>query len=247
MMSGGCAGSEERLVALLYDDGDAAELAQTRAHLATCAPCRQEFEELASTRGLLAAWPDVVNVPRVIYVGEVPRSGRDPEGARGRRWGVFRPFLPALAAAAGVALVFLVSVPFLRFHADADGSLRVGFGTSSGASVSRSELVTRSDLDQGLAQTARYVEELVRSGREQDRQAVLDAVAQALRDQDDAVGDRVASALNAALDEVDRRRRGDLGVVLSSMNDLQVITRTELQRLNAMLASLTPAPDTDKE
>jgi hypothetical protein len=41
---------------------------------------------------------------------------------------------------------------------------------------------------------------------------------------------------------MDRRRRADLGVMLSSMNDLQVITGTELQRMNMMLASLTPTP-----
>ena len=47
-------------------------------------------------------------------------------------------------------------------------------------------------------------------------------------------------AINSALDEMDRRRRADLGVMLSAMNDLQVITGTELQQMNAMLASLTP-------
>ena len=103
------------------------------------------------------------------------------------------------------------------------------------------------DLDQGLAQAARYIEALVQTGREQDRQAVLTAVNQALQDQNAAVGTQVAGALNSAFDEIDRRRRADLGVMLSSMNDLQVITRTELQRLNAMLASLTPAPSADKE
>ena len=102
--------------------------------------------------------------------------------------------------------------------------------------------MTRDDLDQGLSRTAAYLEAMVSDARRQDRQAVLDAVSQALQDQNTTMGRQVATAINSAFDEADRRRRADLGVMLSSMNDLQVITRTELQQLNAMLASLAPTP-----
>jgi hypothetical protein len=241
-MSSVCARSEERLAALLYEDGDPKELAETRAHLATCATCRAEFEELASTRELLAAWPDVVHVPRMVYVDEPAGFDRGREGAEGRHGPRSRPFLPSLAAAAAVALVFLVSAPFLRIHADPGGGLRLGFGASSAAAPG-SILVTKADLDRGLAQTAEYLETLMRAAREQERQEVLAAVDQALRDQSIAAGEQVGRAVNSAFDEIDRRRRADLDVMLSSMNDLQVITRTELQQLNAMLASLAPVPE----
>jgi hypothetical protein len=99
--------------------------------------------------------------------------------------------------------------------------------------------VTRGDLDEGLAHTAEYLEALVRAAREQDRQALLGAVDQAIMDEQASMGEQVIRAINSAFDEMDRRRRADLGVMLSSMNDLQVITGTELERMNAMLASLT--------
>jgi hypothetical protein len=246
-MNGGCAGREEQLVALLYEDGDSAELAETRAHLATCAGCRAEFETLSSTRSLLAAWPDVLNVPKVIYVNEPRRSSGGRAAAQAKKWSIFGGLLPSLAAAAAVALVFFISAPFLRVHTDADGSLRLGFGASSAQVTGASALVTQSDLDRGLAQTAHYLETLMQAGREQDRQQVLTAVNQALSDRNDVMGEQMGRAINAAFDEIDRRRRADLGVMLSSMNDLQVITRTELQQFNAMLASLTPAPSADQE
>lgn len=248
-MSGECAGREERLVALLYDEGDPAELAETRAHLAACEACRTEFEALTSTRELLGAWDDVTSVPRMVHLtGPTEAADRDRSGARHGHWRRSRNFLPSLAAAAAVILVFLASAPFLRFQMGADGSLRLAFGLPSPSASPPPELVTRDDLDQSLAQTAQYLEALVRSGREQDRQEVLATVEQALSDQNAALGEQVGTAINSAFDEIDRRRRADLNVVLSSMNDLQVITQTELQQLNAMLASLTPAPpSTDEE
>jgi hypothetical protein len=243
-MSGACGNREERLVALLYEDGDPSELAEIRAHVATCAACREELEELASTRELLGAWPDVDNAPRMVFVGEPAASagaiGRGPAtSGRGR----LRAFLPSLAAAAAVVLLAVSSALFLRFQVGADGRLRVGFGASPASAVDPSALVTRGDLDRGLARTAEFLEAMARDAREQDRQAVLDAVDQALRDQNAAMGRQVATAINSAFDEADRRRRADLGVMLSSMNDLQVMTGTELRQLSAMVAAVAATPE----
>ena len=150
-----------------------------------------------------------------------------------------RAFLPSLAAAAAVVLLLASSALFLRFQVGADGRLRIGFGASPASTVDGSALVTRGDLDQGLARTAEFLEAMVRDAREQDRRAMLDAVDQALQDQNVSMGQQ---AINSAFDEADRRRRADLGVMLSSMNDLQVITRTELQQLSAMVAAVAAAP-----
>jgi hypothetical protein len=242
-MSGDCGNREERLVSLLYDDGDPSELAEIRAHLETCPSCREEFEELTSTRELLSSWPNVTNAPRMVFLHEPSRSadrigGAPATSVRSGLWA----FLPSLAAAAIVVMLMATSVLFLRFQVGTDGRMRVAFGSPSQSTAAASALVTREDLDHGLAQTAAYLEALVRDAREQDRQAVLDAVDQTLQDRNTEMGRQVASAINSAFDEADRRRRTDLGVMLSSMNDLQVITRTELQQLNAMLASLTPTP-----
>jgi hypothetical protein len=239
-MSGDCGNREERLVSLLYEDGDPADLAEARAHLTTCSACREEFERLTSTRELLGAWPDPVNAPRGIQVEEPERfAGRIPGSAGRKGWGGFRPFLPSLAAAATVVLLLAVSAPFLRFQVGGDGSLHLAFGASSASAAGGTALITRGDFDQGLAQTAEYLEALVRAAREQDRQALLGAVDQALMDEHASMGEQMIRAINSAFDEMDHRRRADLSVMLSSMNDLQVITGTELQRMNAMLASLT--------
>lgn len=253
-MSGECEYSEnrgERLVSLLYEDGDPAELAEMRAHLATCAACREELEKLTETRELLGAWPDVVNVPRMVYVNEPAPSARRGGGA-GRagassRWSRFRPFLPSVAAAAAVILMLGACAPFVRFQVGQDGRLHVGFGASPASATEQSALVTKGDLDQGLTQTAQYLEALVRNGRQQDRQAVLDAVDQALRAQSTSTQAQVTTAINSAFDQMDRQRRADLSVLLSSMNDLQVMTQSQLQQMSAVLASLTPAPGPDQE
>jgi hypothetical protein len=247
-MSGDCGKREERLVSLLYEDGEPAELADIRAHLETCETCREEFEKLTSTRELLAAWPDVVNAPRVVYVNEPARVEHGVRG--GGRWfgrSVLESFLPSLAAAAVVVVLFAVSASFLRFQVGPDGELHVGMAASSTPAAAPTALVTRGDLDQGLAQTAAYLESMMRTAREQDRQALLGVVDQALRDQNASMGVQVSSAIDSAFDEIDRRRRSDLSVMLSSMNDLQVVTGTELQRMNAMLASLAPTPGAEQE
>lgn len=249
-MSGDCEyreTREERLVSLLYEDGDPAELAETRAHLATCAECRQELDELTTTRELLGAWPDVENAPRVIFVND-PAS-RAALGSTGRgRWSRFGAYLPSLATAAAVVLLVGLTLPFLRFQVGGDGTLHVGFHSSAVASARNgSALVTKADLDEGLAQTAQYVEALMRSARQQDRQAMLAVVNQALDDQNTTVTRQVSNAIDSAFDEIDRRRQADMNVMLSSMSDLQAITGSELQRINAVLASLAPAPSTSQE
>lgn len=245
-MSGDCGNREERLVSLLYEDGDPTELEEIRAHLTTCAACREEFEKLSATRELLGAWPDVVNAPSVIYVnGPAGRTGRIGGGKGRVGWGGFGSFLPSLAAAAVVALLFVAAASVTRLRIDPDGRLSIGFRGASTADAAA--LVTRADLDRSLARTAAYLEASARAARQEDRRTLLGVVDQALQDQNASVGARVSSAIDSAFDEIDQRRRADLNVMLSSMNDLQVVTGTELQRMNAMLASLAPAPSAEQE
>ncbi len=244
-MNGECANREERLISLLYEDGDPEELAEIRAHLATCTACREEFERLTSTRALLAEWPNVVNAPRMVYVEEPAEPGGR---MRGRAWrtgwkggGVgFGSLLPSLVTAAAVVLLFGLAASLVRFRIGPNGTLHMALG--SGPASTPTSLVTRADLDQSLARTAAYLEATMRDTRAQDRQAILAVVDQTLQAQNASLGTQMTSAIDSAFDAMDRRRRADLHVVLSSMNDLQVITGTELQRMSAMLASTTPGP-----
>jgi hypothetical protein len=65
-----------------------------------------------------------------------------------------------------------------------------------------SAFVTRSDLNQGLAETAEYLEALIHTARAQDRRALLAAVDEALLDQNASMGEQVTRAINSAFDEV---------------------------------------------
>ncbi len=243
-MNRDCGNREERLASLLYEEGDVDELAGIRAHLATCAECRAEFERLTSARELLAAWPNVVNAPRMVYVNEpVGPAGRTPVAGRSRGWDGVKSFLPSFAAAAAVVLVLAVAASFLRVGVGSDGRLRVGFGASAASAAEPSALVTKGDLDRDLAQTVAYLQATMRTTREQDRQALLAVVDQTLRDQNAALARHMTSAVDSAFEAIDQRRRADLKVMLSSMNDLQVITGTELQRISAVLASATPTAE----
>ena len=129
-MNGTCKYGEEQLVTLLYED-DTAEAVEMRTHLATCADCRAELEELTSTRELLSAWPNVVNVPRMVYVNE--RTGVLDSL---RRWigelGVpaMGTMLKPVAAAAAIVVVVTASIALLDVRVAPDGRLQVGFGSA---------------------------------------------------------------------------------------------------------------------
>jgi hypothetical protein len=73
-----CESWKERLVALLYDELDADERRDIEGHLAGCAGCRAELDELASARSLLAeARFDAPPVsPRVMVLA--PKSVQRP-------------------------------------------------------------------------------------------------------------------------------------------------------------------------
>jgi anti-sigma factor RsiW len=88
-----CENHQSDLVALLYDDIEAADRARVVAHLAACPSCREAFAALETARGLVReAAPAVPRAPRVLVVGR-PR-------ARGR---------VALAFAAGISAALLAA------------------------------------------------------------------------------------------------------------------------------------------
>ena len=49
-----CAGMEEKLAELLFDEATAP--AKVKTHVAECASCREELEALRATMGLMDAW-----------------------------------------------------------------------------------------------------------------------------------------------------------------------------------------------
>ncbi len=87
-----CEALRDDIIALLYDDGEAAERSRARDHLALCVPCRAEYAELKGVRTALGGWTLPTPVP-------VPRQKA-----------AFRWFPTALAAAAGLILGIGVAV-----------------------------------------------------------------------------------------------------------------------------------------
>ena len=265
--SSACGYGDEQLAGLLYEDGDEAELAQTRAHLAECADCRAELEGMTSMKGLLSAWPNAVNAPRMVYVNE--RSGFF---ARLRRWadglgglgelgrglGINAVLKPAMAAAAMV-LVFVASVALLDVRVAPDGSLQIGLGgppsaeqmaaagetsavetAAAAAAAAANAPITREEFEDGLTQTVAYLDDLFQSRSNDERRLLLAAIDDRMQQQGLAMSDQLRGAVNTAMNDMQQQHEGDLRLIFSAVDELGVVTGMELQRMNSILASLMP-------
>jgi hypothetical protein len=257
-----CNYGEEQLAALLYEDGDPAELAQTRAHLAECADCRAELEEMTSMKSLLSAWPNAANAPRMVYVNE-------PSGflARLRRWaaglggsgtglghsrgsgfglGLNAVLKPAMAAAA-VVLVFALSLTVLDVRVAPDGSLQVGLGIFSEeptaeqlAATAANTPISREEFEQGLTQTVAYLEDLFQTRSADERRLLMAAIDERMQEQGLVMSEQMRGVMNTALTDMEQRHEGDLRLIFSAVDELNLVTGMELQRMNTILASLMP-------
>jgi len=241
-MKNACEDRIERLMDLLYGEGEEADRAEMRSHLAECKACRSAYEGLASTRESLTAWPNVERAPSVVYVNE-----REGLLTRVRRWAdelgglLLGPVLKPAAAAAVLVAVLALSVNVLDVRVAPDGSVRVGLGggeTAEGPVPAAQQTVTRQQLQQGLAEMATYIEDLVRTTRAEDRQAVLAALEGRLDQRDAALSNQLVQTVSAAFDEMDARQQQSIDYFNGLLNDYQYMTMTELQRTNSILASL---------
>ncbi len=92
---------KQRLVSFLYGETSERERAEVEAHLAGCAACAEEVDELRAVRADLAAWQ-----PPVADLGF--RIVREPVTPSRRWWAV--PAWAPVAMAAGVLLALAASV-----------------------------------------------------------------------------------------------------------------------------------------
>ena len=258
-MSSACGYEEEQLASLLYEDGDDADMIEMRAHLAACAHCRAEFERLTSMKDLLSAWPNAVNVPRMIYVNERPsflasllRWG-DEIGRLGMKT-VLRP----VVAAAAVVLVFAASAALLDVRVAPDGRVQIGFGSdpptaeqmgdaASGAAGETVAAVSREEFQDDLTQAVSYLEDLFRSRSDDERRLLIATIDERMQQQGLAMSRQLRGAVDAALTDVQREHENDLGLVFSAIDELGVMTGMQLQRMNTILASLVQREPDDKE
>jgi len=258
-----CNYGEEQLASLLYEDGDPAEMAQTRAHLAECTDCRAELEHMTSMKDLLSAWPNAVNAPRMVYVNERAgflarlRRWADEIGGLGTKLGINAVLKPAMAAAAMV-LVFAASVAVLDLRVAPDGSLQIGFGGSPAAEqpdataeqlavAAETAPISREEFREGLTQTVSYLEDLIRSRSDDERRLLMAAIDERMQQQGLVVSEQLRGVVNAALTDMQQQHEGDLRLIFSAVDELGVVTGMELQRMNTILASLMPNGPSEEE
>jgi hypothetical protein len=112
---------KEHLVGFLYDEVTPAERAAIEAHLAACAACRREVEELRGVRGHLAGWTPPEPELGFRIVRDAPPRARWT-GWRAPAWGF------GLAAAATLVLAAAAAVAHLEVRYDAQGvTVRTGW------------------------------------------------------------------------------------------------------------------------
>ena len=111
---------KERLVAYLYEDGDAAERAAIEAHLAECAACASELQDLQGVRRHLAEW----STPEIDLGFRVVREPVAPP--RRPQWSV--PAWAALPVAAMLLLAVGAALASVELRYDSSGfTLRTGW------------------------------------------------------------------------------------------------------------------------
>ncbi len=251
-MNATCENREEMLISLLYEDGDPTELAAARAHLAECAECRQAYEELLGTRDMLAAWPNVTNAPRIVYVAET-----DTDRGAARLWRRLSEFgsrgagallRPALAMAAGV-IVIVIAAATVRFQVTPEGVLQVGFGprsVSEATQMAQTEAnageeivpVSREEFTLAMQEMAGYMTDLVQNTRARDRQLLLATLQEELDGRDARLTESLLTAVDNAFATDFTSLRNGLANLTLAYQDLYDITGSELQKTNAILAAL---------
>jgi hypothetical protein len=82
------------------------------------------------------------------------------------------------------------------------------------------------------------MEELFRSRSDEERRLLMAAIDERLQEQGIAMGEELQGAVDAAFGDIQQQQESDLGLIFSAIDELGVITGSELQRMNNILASL---------
>jgi hypothetical protein len=129
--------------------------------------------------------------------------------------------------------------------------LQVGWGLF-GAEPSAEDLaitaanapISRDEFREGLAQTVGYLEELHNSRSADERRLLMAAIDERMQEQGLVMNEQLRGVMNAALTDMEQRHEGDLRLIFSAVDELNLVTGMELQRMNTILASLMPrAPE----
>jgi hypothetical protein len=224
--------SKELLVSYLYDELDTRERESFRAHLASCADCRDEIAGLRTTQGHLSAWaPPEPDLGFQI----IRRASAQPPAPRMRLnplWG--------LAAAAALVLAAGAALANIEVRYGSEGLvLRTGWsrtvdGSTSTAGAAAASGVATVDwkqraeaLERRLTQLETSLQQTASAPADADvLRRVSELIGQSEKRQERAMGVRLTQ-LNQ---DIDARRKIDLALIDQGLMRLQSTSGAELRQ-----------------
>ena len=236
--------NEELIVGYLYEELSADERQAVESHLAACAACRLEVEELQSTRQHLTLWS-----PPVPDLGfRLIRGGAAPAPALPRRSRLVPAF--AFAAAAVIVLAVAAAIANVEVRYGSDGMMvRTGWArgeqgpqqTPVPAAVPAASSGDFAALDRRLREIETALEsqpapstQTVAFSRMSDAEMlrrVRQIVSEAEARQDTAVAQRLVGVIR----DFNMQRRADLASIQQGLGQYQGQTNAEIAQSREML------------
>jgi hypothetical protein len=226
------------LVAYLYDEIAPTDRLSFEAHLATCAHCRSELDELRGVRAQLTTW-----APPAL---EAPVGRAAPAVARRAWWSG----IPAWAQVAAAILVVGISaaVANLTVHVGSDGvTIRTGWSSDAAARGFNRANVGATDAQPKLRATddnAPAVSRADLAALEQQLRREMQASAAAsraanLRTPAVLNEDQVVRRVRSLIAESERRQQNELALRIAGVvNDVNVARAADLARIRQTLGAI---------
>jgi hypothetical protein len=255
--------SKELIVGYIYDELSIDERLEFDGHLAVCAECRLEIDELRATRAHLGLWsPPVPNLDfRVI------RGGAAPVAAVPQRSRLVPAF--AFAAAAVIVLAVAAAIANVEVRYATDGlTVRTGWARTAasteapitGAPAATAPQVVATSTAPEFAELQRRlgdIESRLSAAASEGFQPVSDvrmSDAEMLRRVRQIVGEAesrqqtaVAEHLLGIVRDFERQRRTDVALIQQGIGQYQGLTNTEIAQNRVMLNDLVRAASTRQE
>ncbi len=245
---------KERLVAFLYGETSDRDRAEVEAHLAGCAACAEEVDDLRAVRVDLTAWqpPDADLGFRMVREAETP----------GRRWRQVPAWAP-MAVAAGLLLAFAASVQVE--YGNGAIVVRTGWATvgappdriAAGPAVpatavarpagqSGSAAMTEADVRAAMASLESRLRAEMASTRPAstpgagggpglDRAAVVKQVEGLIEASERRQQRELAFRLAQAMQDVDTQRRSDMVRIENGLGQIEGLTGQEVARQSRLI------------
>jgi hypothetical protein len=216
-----CDFSRAKLLGYFYEDVAAGEKTEIAAHLAGCACCRDELEQLRQTVRALRQWPDEEPNLRLQFVGQKTALGEWLARLRQKSWPKF-----AMAFAGGLACA-LVILALMNFEVNySEGRFSAKFNLFQ---TSRSSAAAEIDpLEQPVTQ--REFNDWKQASYELTQRMIADAASQQRYEQ--------RALLSQFARDLDARRREDLQRIGEGLEVFQLVNENKFRRTNEALQQL---------